>query len=118
MKFKFNSHLETGSAIEFDIKSTGCQGQENNHVKFLEHVQLYVTIDYSKRGDLHINITSPQGTQTVLLSERAGDYSNEGFKNWAFMSVHTWGENPEGVWKVRINDRVSLRVYFRVYFFF
>ena len=95
----------------------------------MEHVQLYVTIDYNRRGDLHINITSPMGnltnrdtfhksqnfkniflllgTNTVLLSERAGDRSADGFKNWAFMSVHTWGEDPTGIWKVRIHDRVS-----------
>lgn len=97
--------IASGDAIEFDIKSTGCKGDENNHVKFLEHIQLYSTIEYSKRGDLHINITSPMGTNTVLLSERAGDRSSDGFKNWAFMSVHTWGEDPTGIWKVRINDR-------------
>ena len=48
-----------------------------------------------------------KGTNTVLLSERAGDRSADGFKNWAFMSVHTWGEDPTGICKVRIHDRVS-----------
>jgi len=47
----------------------------------------------------------------VLLSERAGDRSGDGFKNWAFMSVHTWGEGPTGMWKVRIHDRVSSKIY-------
>jgi hypothetical protein len=89
------------------VTSTGCVGEAENQIKYLEHVQLYVTIDYARRGDLHINMTSPQGTNTMLLSERLGDNSNEGFNNWAFMSVHTWGENPSGVWKIRINDQVS-----------
>ena len=107
--------MHSGDAIEFDIKSTGCKNDENNHVRFLEHVQLYSTIDYTRRGDLHINVTSPQGTNTVLLSERAGDHSSDGFKNWAFMSVHSWGEDPNGVWKVRIHDRVS-RLLFKIVF--
>ena len=73
---------------------------------------MYVTIDYTRRGDLHINLTSPLQTSTMLLSERPGDYSKDGFKNWAFMSVHTWLENPNGVWKLRINDRVSCLNFF------
>ena len=24
------------------------------------------------------------------------------------MSVHTWGENPNGIWQMRINDRVNI----------
>jgi subtilisin-like proprotein convertase family protein len=53
------------------------------------------------------NFVLLKGTNTVLLSERAGDRSGDGFKNWAFMSVHSWGEDPTGMWKVRIHDRVS-----------
>lgn len=87
-------------------------GEEKNHIKYLEHVQLYVTIEYSRRGDLHLNLTSPNGTNTMLLSERAGDNSAEGFINWPFMSVHTWGEDPTGVWTVRINDRVKIKEIF------
>ena len=46
------------------------------------------------------------GTKTVLLSERPMDASMEGFKNWTFMSVQNWGENPRGTWKMKIRDRV------------
>ena len=81
----------------------GCEG-ENNVVRFLEHIQLYVTIAYTKRGALKINITSPHGTETTLLSERDQDTSAEGFKNWSFMSVHNWGENPKGIWTIKIMD--------------
>lgn len=47
------------------------------------------------------------GTSTVLLAERERDRSPNGFKNWDFMSVHTWGENPIGTWTLRIADMVS-----------
>lgn len=46
------------------------------------------------------------GTNTVLLAERERDTSPNGFKNWDFMSVHTWGENPIGTWTLRIADMV------------
>ena len=103
--------LKSGEPIQIDLKSTGCAGEENNHIRYLEHVQLFVTIEYSKRGDLHLNLTSPSGTDTMLLSERAGDFSSDGFKNWPFMSVHTWGEDPTGVWQIRINDRTQNKNY-------
>lgn len=48
------------------------------------------------------------GTSTVLLAERERDKSPNGFKNWDFMSVHTWGENPRGTWVLRITDVVSM----------
>jgi proprotein convertase subtilisin/kexin type 1 len=97
-------NLKTKNPIQIDIKSTGCLGNKENQIKYLEHVQVFVTIDYTRRGDLHINLTSSQGTPTMLLSERENDLSSDGFNNWPFMSVHTWGENPSGIWKLRIND--------------
>ena len=48
------------------------------------------------------------GTSTVLLAERERDTSPNGFKNWDFMSVHTWGENPTGTWTLQITDVVSV----------
>lgn len=106
--------------MEFEV--TGCEG-ENNVIRFLEHIQLYVAISYTSRGALNINITSPHGrieqcvcisreitsdlgTQTTLLSAREQDKSPEGFIDWPFMSVHNWGENPKGVWTIKIADNV------------
>ena len=53
---------------------------------------------------LTINYTV--GTETELLSIRPGDHSEKGFDNWPFMSVHTWGEQPAGQWKLTIRDTV------------
>ena len=52
---------------------------------------------------------SPSGTSTVLLAERERDISSNGFRNWDFMSVHTWGEDPTGTWTLKITDTVSQR---------
>ncbi|CAF1100081.1 unnamed protein product [Adineta ricciae] len=89
--------------VVLDFQVTGCEG-EHNVIRFLEHIELYVTISYTSRGALNINITSPQGTQTTLLSAREQDKSTEGFIDWPFMSVHNWGENPNGVWAIEIAD--------------
>jgi proprotein convertase subtilisin/kexin type 1 len=62
---KNNSDLSSGNPVEIDIKSTGCFGEEKSQINYLEHVQLYFTIEYSKRGDLHINLTSPNGLRLL-----------------------------------------------------
>lgn len=38
------------------------------------------------------------------------DDSEEGFVNWKFMSVASWGEDPRGIWRLEISDSVSARV--------
>lgn len=47
------------------------------------------------------------GTISQLLTARPLDTSDAGFSNWKFMSVHFWGENPVGTWKMHVVDRVS-----------
>ncbi|NXG49474.1 NEC1 convertase, partial [Psilopogon haemacephalus] len=100
--------LRANEEVIIEIPTKACEGQEN-FIASLEHVQLEATIEYSRRGDLHVTLVSPSGTSTVLLAERERDKSPNGFKNWDFMSVHTWGENPTGTWVLRITD-VSRRM--------
>uniref|UniRef100_A0A9L0TU36 Neuroendocrine convertase 1 n=1 Tax=Equus caballus TaxID=9796 RepID=A0A9L0TU36_HORSE len=95
--------LTANGEVIIEIPTRACEGQENA-IKSLEHVQFEATIEYSRRGDLHVTLTSAAGTSTVLLAERERDTSPNGFKNWDFMSVHTWGENPIGTWTLRITD--------------
>lgn len=95
--------LKAAGEITIEIPTTACAGQDNV-VRSLEHVQVEASIEYTRRGDLHITLTSPAGTSTVLLAERERDTSSNGFRNWYFMSVHTWGENPAGKWTLKITD--------------
>ncbi|KAK1345107.1 hypothetical protein QTO34_013814 [Cnephaeus nilssonii] len=95
--------LKANGEVIIEIPTRACEGQENA-ITSLEHVQFEATIEYSRRGDLHVTLTSAAGTDTVLLAERERDTSPNGFKNWDFMSVHTWGENPIGTWTLRIAD--------------
>ena len=55
-----------------------------------------------------IDLISPHGTTSRLLAKRPADDNSDGLKDWPFMSVEFWDENPRGVWTVRIRDeRVS-----------
>uniref|UniRef100_A0A8C5CXR3 Neuroendocrine convertase 1 n=1 Tax=Gadus morhua TaxID=8049 RepID=A0A8C5CXR3_GADMO len=95
--------LKAAGEITIEIPTKACGGQPNA-VHSLEHVQVEASIEYTRRGDLHITLTSPSGTTTVLLAERERDTSSNGFRNWDFMSVHTWGEDPAGTWTLKITD--------------
>lgn len=96
-------NLTSGNFVEVKIHTDGCKGTDNE-IKALEHIQLVITMSYSKRGALKVSLTSPSGTETVLMGSRDFDKSNAGFKEWPLMSVHTWGENPEGEWTLRVKD--------------
>ena len=52
-------------------KSTGRWGTD--HLKKLEHVQLFLTMSTPTRGDIVLKLTSPSKTTSKLLSMRPED---------------------------------------------
>ncbi|XP_026860309.2 proprotein convertase subtilisin/kexin type 6 isoform X2 [Electrophorus electricus] len=101
------TYIRPEQTLNATISSTGCSEQPEHHVAFLEHVVVRVFIDHPRRGDLEISLVSPAGTRSQLLLKRLFDNSNEGFKNWEFMTVHCWGERAEGTWTLEISDSPS-----------
>nr|AAB06591.1 prohormone convertase 1 [Aplysia californica] len=101
---QFPQTLNARHQVEIEFTTDGCEGQENE-INFLEHVQVVIDLDYSRRGNIYAELESPMGTVTPVMLERKYDSSSKGFKQWSLMSVHTWGENPEGTWKFRVADR-------------
>ncbi|BES94083.1 Proprotein convertase P-domain [Nesidiocoris tenuis] len=87
------------SHVTLQLNVKECPG-----VRYLEHVQAKITLMTQRRGDIEIHLTSPAGTKTMLLAKRPHDVSRTGFRNWPFMSVHTWGENPVGKWSLEIHN--------------
>lgn len=75
----------------------------NNYVcgiRYLEHVQVQVNTDYYVRGVLSFTVYSPRGTEAQLLLPRRNDKSMKGFRDWTFLSLATWGEDPRGTWRL------------------
>ncbi|KAG7216273.1 hypothetical protein INR49_021676, partial [Caranx melampygus] len=94
--------IQSGNKLVLAITTEACQGKDN-FVRYLEHVQAVVTVNASRRGDLNINMTSPMGTKSILLSRRPrDDDSKVGFDKWPFMTTHTWGEDPRGTWVLEV----------------
>lgn len=76
-----------------------------SYVTRLEHVQAKINLTSNKRGDLEVRLVSPAGTVSILLDVRPMDNSRMGFTDWPFMTVHNWGENANGVWKLVVINR-------------
>ena len=77
----------------------------------MEHVQAVITANSSRRGDLELYLTSPMGTQSMILSKRANDDDQrDGFTKWPFMTTHTWGEYPQGTWLLEVHLSLFLNI--------
>ncbi len=75
-------------------------------INYLEHVQVRVNLNYTIRGELEINLTSPQGTTSRLTQYRPKDnFPNETYlTNWVILTLHHWGENPSGIWELSLKS--------------
>ena len=75
-------------------------------IKFLEHVQVSVSLDFQRRGDLYLELIAPSGTTSSLTSHRRLDnvMERKSLTNWNITTLFNWGENPEGQWKLRIEN--------------
>lgn len=101
------SHEVSGTSLpaaipDFSVsgltKSFDFSGQSNLRV---EHVEVEVDTTHTYVGDLEITLISPSGTRSVL-SEYHFNIADD--LSWTFMSVHHWGEDSSGVWKVEVRD--------------
>ncbi|NXS98928.1 PCSK4 convertase, partial [Jacana jacana] len=81
-----------------------CLGR-TKRIRSLEHVQVQLSLSYSRRGDLEIALTSPMGTTSTLVTVRPFDTSQQGYKDWTFMSTHFWDENPNGTWTLHLENK-------------
>jgi kexin len=92
------------SGVESKLVVTKEMVQEGNFEK-LEHVNVKVWIDHSRRGDVQVELISPKGIKSVLAKPRPKDEATTGFPGWTFMSVKHWGEDPIGEWTLRVSDQ-------------
>lgn len=89
--------------LEVSLITSGCR-DTGNHIRYLEHVQAKIALKYQPRGNLKISLISPAGTISHLLFPRPRDIEDIAFNVWPFLSVHFWGEQPEGTWRLVIQN--------------
>ncbi|MGK9170770.1 S8 family serine peptidase [Inquilinus limosus] len=78
----------------------------------IDRVEVTLNISHTWIGDLVIVLTSPDGTNSILvnrpgLSENAADGSSQDNINFTFGTVQHWGESGQGTWTLAIRDLVS-----------
>lgn len=79
----------------------------------VEFVDIYVTIEHARRGDLEIVLTSPAGTRSELASAHMDEGAN--YDRWRFGSRTTYGESAAGTWTVSVRDAVPNRMAGTIY---
>ncbi|NXE68226.1 FURIN protein, partial [Calcarius ornatus] len=101
---------DIGKRLEVRRKVDACLGKAN-YISRLEHAQARLTLSYNRRGDLAIHLVSPMGTRSTLLAARPRDFSADGFNDWAFMTTHSWDEDPSGEWVLEIENTSDAKNY-------
>jgi len=75
--------------VESKITITQQLLNENNFER-LEHINVKVWIQHTRRGDVEVTLISPNGVRSVLASKRGFDADTSGFPGWTFMTVKHW----------------------------
>jgi Ca2+-binding RTX toxin-like protein len=80
----------------------------------IDHVEVTVDIDHTLRGDLVIELTSPDGTTSVLMNRPGKDPNDPNDRGstgddvaWRFYTTHHWGESSAGDWTLTVRDLVT-----------
>ena len=105
-KLKIPASPDEFSKISLSVDD--CNHKSDNQIKYLEHVQCIVSLKSVVRGAIKINLVSPQGTRSSLLLPRPKDHTLGSFDEWPFMSVHFWGESPEGDWTLEVGHNQQI----------
>uniref|UniRef100_A0A2H8TZJ6 Neuroendocrine convertase 1 n=2 Tax=Melanaphis sacchari TaxID=742174 RepID=A0A2H8TZJ6_9HEMI len=90
-------------AARITVYSNGCEGL-SGEIKYIEYVQLVLTMSYTKRGDIQIAMKSPLGTECHVLENRPKDFNTQGLQRWTFSILAFWGESPKGNFVIDIYD--------------
>lgn len=96
-------------AVQQTIPDAELKGVESRyHYKdnfTVEAVQVLVNADHKRANDLAVELISPSGTRSVLLSPRTALINeNKGLNQQRLLSNHFYGESAKGVWRLRVMD--------------
>lgn len=97
---------DNNQQLEVTLSSNACK-DTRSEIRYVEHVQARLSLKFKPRGNLKITLISPSGTPTNLLLPRPKDSDENSFNNWPFLSVHFWGEEASGIWKLVIKNEGS-----------
>ncbi|TKX27282.1 kexin [Elsinoe australis] len=92
---------EEGLASHFDVTKEMLQ---KANLERIEHVTVTMNVQHTRRGDLSVELRSPEGIVSHIATPRRNDDAMKGYVDWTFMSVAHWGESGIGTWTVVVKD--------------
>lgn len=92
-------------SIEVDLAVSDDTCGKESKVQYLEHVVVILQASFARRGYLEGFVTSPSGTTSQILPYRVNDVIARDFNDWPILSLHFWGEDPRGTWRLRLQSR-------------
>lgn len=103
--FSSFSQIPSNGVLEEKINLINWTDFCGSKINFLEHVEVAVNLNYTRRGDLLVKLISPQGTWSNLTHFRMVDSASGATDlNWVLMSLHYWGESAIGPWKLTLQN--------------
>jgi len=88
--YKYHGGVDISqSGVENMITITKADMDKHN-LETLEHVDVRVWISHDRRGDIEVEVTSPNGIRSRLAARRWHDHSTHGYPGWRFMSIKHW----------------------------
>ncbi|KAK3694580.1 pheromone processing endoprotease KexB [Podospora appendiculata] len=90
-----------GVAVSFEVTQ---KMVDEANLERLEHVTVTMNIQHTRRGDISVDLISPNDVVSHLSTTRKYDDSKDGYDDWTFMSVVHWGESGVGKWTIIVKD--------------
>ncbi|NXU81825.1 PCSK6 convertase, partial [Oreotrochilus melanogaster] len=97
-------YIRVDHVLRTSTLSNACAEHRDQHVLYLEHVVVRLSISHPRRGDLQISLISPAGTRSQLLGRSMGSGGPHGVLGDAELSPLTgWDKRVAGEKAARNN---------------
>ncbi len=63
---------------------------QRENFEMVEYVQVQMNLTHQRRGDVTIDLISPNGIISYIIIKRKFDTSSDGIVGWYFMSIKYW----------------------------
>ncbi|PNP50451.1 hypothetical protein THARTR1_08833 [Trichoderma harzianum] len=90
-----------GLVVSFDVTP---EMLKKANLARVEHVTVTMNVEHTRRGDLSVDLVSPENVISHISVARKQDNFKGGYDDWTFMSVAHWGETGVGRWTLVVRD--------------
>ena len=73
-------------------------------ITFVESVGLTMHVRHPRRGQVVVNLQSPEGVISKLAEVHPDTTANYPSEGWEFNTVRHWGEQAVGTWQIMVGD--------------